>query len=145
MVGLFHRPTSQPKGDQTNNGNNPNVINSGFNFTEDDDTSTWVGNNRDTVTSSSSIAEEHGTLSAAKAERRTSSSPKQNQRPDSSNQSVATSGNGCLPFHFKPEGESDRKYFHPLEFLQICARSSSHVSSFVNILWPFVPVAIAMV
>lgn len=43
-----------------------------------------------------------------------------------------------------PDGESGRTGLHPLHFLQVCGRSSSKVSASVNILWPFVPVAIAM-
>lgn len=43
------------------------------------------------------------------------------------------------------EGESGRRGFHPLKFLYICMRSSSKVSAAVNILWPFVPAAIALV
>jgi Ca2+:H+ antiporter len=43
----------------------------------------------------------------------------------------------------RAEGESGRRGFHPLKFLHINVRSSSKVSAAVNILWPFVPVAIA--
>jgi Ca2+:H+ antiporter len=43
-----------------------------------------------------------------------------------------------------PEGESGRKGVHPLKFLKICFRSSSRVSMLVNVLWPVVPVAIAL-
>jgi len=58
-----------------------------------------------------------------------------------------------LPFHreegqhtpgIQHEGESFRKGIHPLKFLKICFRSSSRVSTIVNVLWPFVPVAIAL-
>ncbi|KAL9611334.1 MAG: hypothetical protein Q9167_004017 [Letrouitia subvulpina] len=44
----------------------------------------------------------------------------------------------------KPEGESGRKGIHPFHFLRISARSTSKVSMAVNILWPFVPAAIAV-
>lgn len=44
----------------------------------------------------------------------------------------------------KPDGESGRKGIHPLRFLKICFRSTSKVSMAVNVLWPFVPVAIAV-
>ena len=44
----------------------------------------------------------------------------------------------------QPDGESGRKGIHPLKFLRICFRSTSKVSMAVNVLWPFVPVAIAM-
>lgn len=45
----------------------------------------------------------------------------------------------------EPEGESGRKGFHPLKFLKIVFKSNSLISSWVNILWPMVPVAIALV
>jgi Ca2+:H+ antiporter len=45
----------------------------------------------------------------------------------------------------EPEGESGRKGFHPLKFLRITWKSNSVISSWVNILWPMVPVAIALV
>ncbi len=44
----------------------------------------------------------------------------------------------------KPEGESGRSGIHPWHFLRICFKSTSMLSMIVNILWPFVPVAIAM-
>ena len=44
-----------------------------------------------------------------------------------------------------PEGESGRRGFNPLKFLVICGRSSSTMSLLVNLLWPIVPVAIALV
>lgn len=43
-----------------------------------------------------------------------------------------------------PDGESGRGGVHPWHFLRICFRSSSHISLAVNILWPFVPAAIAI-
>lgn len=43
-----------------------------------------------------------------------------------------------------PDGESGRKGISPLHFLKICFRSTCKASMFVNVLWPFVPVAIAM-
>ncbi|EDU45551.1 ChaA Ca2+ H+ antiporter [Pyrenophora tritici-repentis] len=43
-----------------------------------------------------------------------------------------------------PEGESGRRGFNPIKFLVICGRSSSMPSMLVNMLWPIVPVAIAM-
>lgn len=42
-----------------------------------------------------------------------------------------------------PEGESGRSGIHPLHFLRVSWRNSNHVSQWVNILWPFVPAAIA--
>lgn len=43
-----------------------------------------------------------------------------------------------------PDGESGRKGIHPWHFLRICFRSTSKASLAVNVLWPFVPVAIAI-
>ena len=43
-----------------------------------------------------------------------------------------------------PDGESGRKWVHPWHFIRVCARSSSNASAMVNVLWPFVPVAIAI-
>lgn len=44
----------------------------------------------------------------------------------------------------KPEGESGRSGIHPWNFLRICFKSTSTMSMIVNILWPFVPAAIAV-
>lgn len=41
-------------------------------------------------------------------------------------------------------GESGRKGFHPFHFVRICFRSTCTLSMIVNVLWPFVPAAIAM-
>ena len=43
-----------------------------------------------------------------------------------------------------PDGESGRKWVHPWMFLKICFKSSSLISKLVNVLWPFVPAAIAV-
>ncbi|KAK5230160.1 hypothetical protein LTR72_001695 [Exophiala xenobiotica] len=43
-----------------------------------------------------------------------------------------------------PDGESGRRGINPGQFLQIIWRSSCSVSSWVNVLWPFVPAAIAL-
>ncbi|KAI4113476.1 MAG: hypothetical protein LQ345_005554 [Seirophora villosa] len=43
-----------------------------------------------------------------------------------------------------PDGESGRKGVHPHHFLRISARSASKISMAVNVLWPFVPAAIAV-
>ena len=43
-----------------------------------------------------------------------------------------------------PDGESGRGGVHPWHFLRICFRSSSFLSRVVNVLWPFVPAAIAI-
>src|SRR5690242_3304730 len=44
-----------------------------------------------------------------------------------------------------PDGESGRRGFNPFHFLKIAFKSSSSLSMMVNILWPVVPVAIALV
>ena len=44
----------------------------------------------------------------------------------------------------KPEGESGRWGVHPWHFIRISFRSTSHMSMLVNVLWPFVPAAIAI-
>ena len=44
----------------------------------------------------------------------------------------------------QPDGESGRGGVHPLHFLRICFRSTSHASMIVNVLWPFVPPATAI-
>ena len=49
-----------------------------------------------------------------------------------------------MPPFLRTEGESGRNGFHPLHFLRIIWRSSSIVSSYVNILWPVVPAALTV-
>ena len=49
-----------------------------------------------------------------------------------------------LPHSVHKDGESNRRGIHPLSFLKICFQSSCTVSKYVNILWPFVPAAIAL-
>lgn len=44
-----------------------------------------------------------------------------------------------------PDGESGRRGFNPIKFLIICGRSSNKLSMWTNMLWPIVPVAIALV
>lgn len=43
-----------------------------------------------------------------------------------------------------PDGESGRNGFHPLHFIKVVWKSSNPVSSWVNVLWPFVPAAIVL-
>lgn len=43
-----------------------------------------------------------------------------------------------------PDGESGRSGFHIKHFLQVCMRSSCTASKYANLLWPFVPAAIAV-
>lgn len=47
-------------------------------------------------------------------------------------------------FRVQSTGESGRQGFHPLHFFHICFRSTCTLSMIVNVLWPFVPAAIAM-
>ena len=54
---------------------------------------------------------------------------------------AASRTNGQLIAH---EGESGRSGIHPFHFLRVVWRSSSNVSKYVNILWPFVLVAIIL-
>lgn len=44
----------------------------------------------------------------------------------------------------QPDGESGRAWIHPWHFTRICFRSTSTMSMIVNVLWPFVPAAIAI-
>lgn len=48
-----------------------------------------------------------------------------------------------IRFRPRAEGESGRSGLHVTHFLRIAFRSSSKVSCMVNVLWPFVPAAIA--
>ncbi|KAL6711754.1 hypothetical protein ACN47E_002797 [Coniothyrium glycines] len=43
-----------------------------------------------------------------------------------------------------PDGESGRRGFHPIKFLVICGKGHNILSRLANILWPVVPVAIAL-
>jgi hypothetical protein len=44
----------------------------------------------------------------------------------------------------EPDGESGRRGFHPWKFLIICWRSSSHISKWTNVLWPFTIAAMVL-
>ncbi|KAF4964311.1 hypothetical protein FSARC_7756 [Fusarium sarcochroum] len=46
--------------------------------------------------------------------------------------------------HIAHEGESGRSGFHPRHFLTVLWRSSCTASMLVNVLWPFVPIAIIL-
>jgi len=46
--------------------------------------------------------------------------------------------------HIHPDGESGRAWIHPWHFLRVCWKSSCTASKWVNVLWPFVPAAIAV-
>ena len=62
----------------------------------------------------------------------------------SNNHCGARSFGHRLPRRVHEAGESGRKGIHPFKFLKICFQSSSLISKFVNVLWPFVPAAIAV-
>jgi Ca2+:H+ antiporter len=47
-------------------------------------------------------------------------------------------------FRVHTAGQSGRNGIHPLLFLQVCFRSTCTLSMIVNILWPFVPAAVAI-
>ncbi|EHK20248.1 Ca2+ transporter [Trichoderma virens Gv29-8] len=53
-------------------------------------------------------------------------------------------GSGMSLFKIKESGESGRGGIHPWHFLRICFRSSCKASAAVNVLWPVVPVALAV-
>ncbi|KAM0420998.1 hypothetical protein ACHAPT_011241 [Fusarium lateritium] len=46
--------------------------------------------------------------------------------------------------HIAHEGESGRRGFHPRHFLAVLWKSSCTASKLVNVLWPFVPIAIIL-
>lgn len=52
-------------------------------------------------------------------------------------------GGGGL-FRVKSAGESGRRGLHPIQFVKIIWTSSSSISRAVNVLWPFVPAALAV-
>jgi Ca2+:H+ antiporter len=47
-----------------------------------------------------------------------------------------------IPSHIHPDGESGRRGFHLGHFLNVSWRSGSKIARYVNLLWPFVLVAI---
>lgn len=47
-------------------------------------------------------------------------------------------------FRVDTAGESGRSGFHPVHFFAVCFKSTCTLSMLVNILWPFVPAAIAI-
>ncbi|KAF2177573.1 hypothetical protein K469DRAFT_602710 [Zopfia rhizophila CBS 207.26] len=49
-----------------------------------------------------------------------------------------------IPQHIHPDGESGRSGFSPRHFFQVAWISSCTASKYVNLLWPFVPVAIVL-
>ncbi|KAI1127206.1 hypothetical protein F5Y10DRAFT_243390 [Nemania abortiva] len=69
-----------------------------------------------------------------------------------SRQDVIEDGNGAGGERQRPgglirvksAGESGRRGLHPIQFIRIIWKSSSSISRAVNILWPFVPAALAV-
>jgi Ca2+:H+ antiporter len=61
-----------------------------------------------------------------------------------SHSALPTHGGEADLFDVAAEGESGRKGFHPKKFLQITWKSSCVASQYVNLLWPFVPVAFVL-
>ncbi|KAF2729160.1 hypothetical protein EJ04DRAFT_77406 [Polyplosphaeria fusca] len=49
-----------------------------------------------------------------------------------------------IPQHIHPDGESGRRGFQLQHFLNVSWRSGSNAAKYVNLLWPFVPVAIIL-
>jgi len=49
-----------------------------------------------------------------------------------------------VPTHIHPDGESGRSGFHIKHFLSVAWASGSKAARYVNLLWPVVPVAIAL-
>lgn len=49
-----------------------------------------------------------------------------------------------VPTHVHPDGESGRSGFHLGHFINVSWRSGSPIAKYVNLLWPFVPVAIVL-
>lgn len=47
-------------------------------------------------------------------------------------------------FQVHPAGESGRRGIHPVHFFRVCMRSTCTMSMMCNILWPFVPAALAV-
>ena len=47
-------------------------------------------------------------------------------------------------FRIATSGESGRRGVHPVHFLRVCFKSTTSLSMIVNVLWPFVPAAIAL-
>lgn len=49
-----------------------------------------------------------------------------------------------IPSHIHPDGESGRSGFHLAHFLRVAWRSGSPAAKWVNLLWPFVPIAVVL-
>jgi hypothetical protein len=70
--------------------------------------------------------------------------PQQEERGDGRLPEYNTNGHAVTK-GIQPNGESGRRGFSPLHFFKVCWASSCTASKYVNVLWPFVPAAIALV
>lgn len=70
--------------------------------------------------------------------------PKPSMTLGKHNESSATPGRSNS-LKVRKEGESGRNGIHPLHFLKIIWNSSCKANKWVNVLWPFVPTALALV
>lgn len=89
---------------------------------------------------SDSEAGRNGTTSSSLPPPNTSNEYKRNRHRSNGGGRRATQG--IVPI--EKAGESGRRGFHPWHFLKINFRSSSRASLLCNILWPIVPVALAV-
>jgi Ca2+:H+ antiporter len=71
--------------------------------------------------------------------------PKPQQEREDGNLPQYNSNGHAVTRGIQPNGESGRRGFHPVHFLRVCWASSCTASKYVNVLWPFVPAAIALV
>lgn len=62
---------------------------------------------------------------------------------DGEQQQTSPGGNKVTP-GIQPDGESGRSFFNPVKFFTICWRSSSRVSRYTNLLWPFTIAALVL-
>ncbi|KAI1817520.1 hypothetical protein GGS20DRAFT_532531 [Poronia punctata] len=92
----------------------------------------------------------HDSNGAQEKPRRTSQSSRDPELPRSrqditeAEEGTSESGRDGGIVRVKSAGESGRRGFHPLHFFKIIWASSSRLSRAVNILWPFVPAALAV-
>ncbi|KAH0025549.1 Ca2+:H+ antiporter, partial [Aureobasidium melanogenum] len=70
--------------------------------------------------------------------------PKPQQEREDGNLPQYNSNGHAVTRGIQPNGESGRRGFHPVHFLRVCWASSCTASKYVNVLWPFVPAAIAL-
>lgn len=79
--------------------------------------------------------------------------PASNTTAISSSNLVEKNDHSVLPLHnarkrglfrVQTAGESGRTGFHPSSFMKVCFKSTTPLSMYVNVLWPFVPPAIAL-